>query len=141
MEPMNGMNVTKILRIKKMMGRIRIMRTIAAEEEMEITSEDYKRNISIPKGMVNKPPENALNIEADPAVAAACMVKTNIIASTIRKKQKKKKRKKYLAHKFSLLYLKKKGSKKYTTYIGLIDSSVSGLLINKELVEYADFKI
>jgi len=54
MEPMNGMNVTKILRIKKMMGRIRIMITIAAEEEMEITSEDYKRNISIPKGMVNK---------------------------------------------------------------------------------------
>jgi hypothetical protein len=54
MEPMNGMNVTKILRIKKMMRRIRIMIRIAAEEEMEIILEDYKRNISIPKGMVNK---------------------------------------------------------------------------------------
>ena len=54
MEPMNGMNVTKILRIKNMMRRIRIMIRIAAEEEMEIILEDYKRNISIPKGMVNK---------------------------------------------------------------------------------------
>jgi hypothetical protein len=33
----------------------------------------------------------------------------------------------------------KKGSKKYTTYLGLVDSGASGSLINKELVEYADF--
>jgi hypothetical protein len=33
----------------------------------------------------------------------------------------------------------KKGSKKYTTYLGLIDSGASGSLVNKELVEFADF--
>ncbi len=33
----------------------------------------------------------------------------------------------------------KKGSKKYTTYLGLIDSGASGSLLNKELVEFADF--
>jgi hypothetical protein len=35
----------------------------------------------------------------------------------------------------------KKGSRKYNTYLGLIDSGSSGSLINKELIEYADFDI
>jgi hypothetical protein len=35
----------------------------------------------------------------------------------------------------------KKGSKKYTTYLGLVDSGSSGSLVNKELVEYAIFAI
>jgi hypothetical protein len=35
----------------------------------------------------------------------------------------------------------KKGSKKYTTYLGLIDSGASGSLVNKELVEFADFDV
>jgi hypothetical protein len=35
----------------------------------------------------------------------------------------------------------KKGSKKYTTYLGLMDSGSSGSLVNKEIVEYADFNI
>jgi hypothetical protein len=34
-----------------------------------------------------------------------------------------------------------KGSKKYTTYLGLVDSGSSGSLVNKELVEHADFAI
>jgi hypothetical protein len=35
----------------------------------------------------------------------------------------------------------KKGSKKYTTYLGLVDSGSSRSLMNKEIVEYADFNI
>ena len=35
----------------------------------------------------------------------------------------------------------KKGSKRYTTYLGLVDSGASGSLVNKELVKYADFDI
>jgi len=35
----------------------------------------------------------------------------------------------------------KKGSRKYNTYLGLIDFGSSGSLINKELIEYADFDI
>jgi len=35
----------------------------------------------------------------------------------------------------------KKGSKKYKTYLGLVDSGSSGSLINKELVENADYEI
>jgi hypothetical protein len=34
-----------------------------------------------------------------------------------------------------------KGSKKYTTYLGLIDSGSSGSLVNKDLVEFADFNV
>ncbi len=33
------------------------------------------------------------------------------------------------------------GSKKYTTYLGLVDSRASGSLVNKELVEFADFEM
>jgi hypothetical protein len=32
----------------------------------------------------------------------------------------------------------KKGSKKYTTYLGLVDSGSSGMLVNKEIVEYVN---
>jgi len=35
----------------------------------------------------------------------------------------------------------KKGSKSYTTYLGLVDSGASGSLVNKELIEYADFNM
>ena len=35
----------------------------------------------------------------------------------------------------------RKGSKKYTTYLGLVDSGASGSLVNKELVQHADFEI
>jgi hypothetical protein len=35
----------------------------------------------------------------------------------------------------------KKGSKKYITYLGLVNSGSSGLLINKNLIEYANFDI
>jgi hypothetical protein len=35
----------------------------------------------------------------------------------------------------------KKGSKSYTTYLGLVDSGASGSLVNKDLIEYADFKM
>jgi hypothetical protein len=35
----------------------------------------------------------------------------------------------------------KKGFKKYTTYIGLVDSGASASLVNKELVEMSDFDI
>jgi hypothetical protein len=40
-----------------------------------------------------------------------------------------------------LLYQTKKGSKKYTTYLGLADSGSSGSLINREIVEYTDFEM
>jgi hypothetical protein len=35
----------------------------------------------------------------------------------------------------------KKASKKYTTYLGLNDSGASGSLMNKELIEFADFDV
>jgi hypothetical protein len=35
----------------------------------------------------------------------------------------------------------KKGSKKFTTYLGLVDSGSSGSLVNKEMVEYANFDV
>ena len=35
----------------------------------------------------------------------------------------------------------KKGSKKFKTYLGLVDSGSSGSLVSKELVEYADYEI
>jgi hypothetical protein len=35
----------------------------------------------------------------------------------------------------------KKGSKKYTAYLGLVDSGASASLVNKELVEMSDFNI
>ncbi len=35
----------------------------------------------------------------------------------------------------------KKGFKKYTTYLGLVDSGASASLVNKELVEMSDFDI
>jgi len=35
----------------------------------------------------------------------------------------------------------KKGSKSYTTYLGLVDSGASGSLVNKELIECTDFKM
>jgi hypothetical protein len=34
----------------------------------------------------------------------------------------------------------KKGSKKYTIYLGLIDSGSSGSLVNREKVQYTDFE-
>jgi hypothetical protein len=34
----------------------------------------------------------------------------------------------------------RKGSKKYATYLGLVDSGASGSLVNKELVQHADFE-
>jgi hypothetical protein len=40
-----------------------------------------------------------------------------------------------------LPYLQKKGSKKYTTYLGLVDSGASASLVNKDLVEMSDFDI
>jgi hypothetical protein len=33
----------------------------------------------------------------------------------------------------------KKGSKKYTTYLGLVDSGSSGSLVNTEIVQFSDF--
>ncbi len=35
----------------------------------------------------------------------------------------------------------KKGSKKFTMYLGLVDSGSSGSLVNKEIVKNADFDI
>ncbi len=35
----------------------------------------------------------------------------------------------------------KKGSKNYTTYLGLVDSGSSGSLVNKDIVKFADFEI
>jgi hypothetical protein len=35
----------------------------------------------------------------------------------------------------------KKGSKKYTTYLGLVDSGASASLVSKDLVEMSDFDI
>jgi hypothetical protein len=35
----------------------------------------------------------------------------------------------------------KKGSKKFTTYLGLVDSGSSGSLVNKEVIEHANLEI
>jgi len=79
-----------------MMERAKPMITIVADEEMEITMEDCEKNNDVPKGMVDKLPENTLNIEVGPAVATAQTEKMNIIASTVTKKRKKQNKKKYL---------------------------------------------
>jgi len=51
---MNGMNVTKILRIRRMMTRIRITVAIAMEEETRVVIETEKKT-DIPKEVNDDP--------------------------------------------------------------------------------------
>ncbi len=58
-----------------------------------------------------------------------------------REKEEKSEEKSVPSSEILVTMPEKKGSKKFKTYLGLVDSGSSSSLVSKELVEYADYNI
>ncbi len=102
---------------------------------------DHTKKIDIPKELNSNPPEIGTTIKAivglGTTVTQTVKNEYHCLHSHMNKNTKAKE--KVPSSEILIAMTDKKGSKKYTTYLGLLDSGASGLLINKELVEYADF--
>jgi hypothetical protein len=83
MEDMNGMTVTKILRIIKMTRKIQAMITTTINVEVKVATEAVE-NTDVPKEMSSNPPEIGTATEAavDPELIMNLTAKMNTIAST-----------------------------------------------------------
>jgi dUTPase len=97
--------------------KTKTMRAITAETEMETEQGriTIMKNIDIPNARINTHPENPLESTTDIAVLVETGIAAQVEAGT----------------EFLVAIPAKKGSKMYTTYLGLIDSGASGSLMNK----------
>jgi hypothetical protein len=129
---MNGMIAERIQRTKK----ITTLTKIAAEHIImnKEMVEQQEESIDVPKAM-NLPPVTVITVVAEPEAMNLShskeyhQITDNSTTSNVP------------SSKILLAIPESKGSKKYKTYLGLVDSGSSGSLVNEKLVEFANFSM